>query len=196
MTTRPPFQPIAARNARRRWERRARNRWIGAFSLLAVTSVALSSAADAGDYGATQADEPTTEEIRRQLLAQPGMMKIMRDLFAGTAMQVVRLERLVGVGQLCRVLDQEDADEILRNGHAMLADSRRMIADEDAEWATTYLEGLRVGATQSADLLDVVDEDQCRKFAESGGALTRILTWTDKPQESSPGVRASPRTFP
>ncbi|OUM75907.1 hypothetical protein AUC60_02065 [Pseudomonas caspiana] len=114
----------------------------------------------------------------------------------GEAMNTVRLERLVMIGQLCRVLDQADADTITRNAHAQLNYSRYALADQDKRRAKEWLRALRTGATQSARLSDATDEASCQRFAAPYGTLSKLLTWTDKPQEASPGVRASPRTLP
>ncbi|WP_139230473.1 MULTISPECIES: hypothetical protein [unclassified Pseudomonas] len=114
----------------------------------------------------------------------------------GEATNTVRIERLVMIGQLCRVLDQADADTITRNARVQLDYSRYALADQDRRRAKEWLKALRTGATQSARLSDVTDEASCQRFAASYGTLSKLLTWTDKPQEASPGVRASPRTLP
>lgn len=114
----------------------------------------------------------------------------------GEATNAVRIERLVMIGQLCRVLDQADADTITRNAHAQLNYNRYALADQDKRRAKEWLKALRIGATQSARLSDATDEASCKRFAAPYGTLSKLLTWTDKPQEASPGVRASPRTFP
>ncbi|WP_201002244.1 hypothetical protein [Pseudomonas cichorii] len=114
----------------------------------------------------------------------------------GEAMNTVRLERLVMIGQLCRVLDQADADTIIRNAHVQMEQSRYSLADQDRRRAKEWLKALRMGATQSARVSDVTDEASCQRFAAPYGTLSKLLTWTDKPQEASQGVRASPRTLP
>ncbi|AHG43592.1 hypothetical protein N018_12555 [Pseudomonas syringae CC1557] len=114
----------------------------------------------------------------------------------GEAMNTVRIERLVMIGQLCRVLDQADAETITRNARVQLSYSQFALADQDRRRAKEWLKALRIGATQSARLSDATDEASCKRFAAPYGTLSKLLTWTDKQQEASPGVRASPRTLP
>lgn len=114
----------------------------------------------------------------------------------GMAMNMVRMERLVLIGQICRVLNPDDAQTILRNASAELAQHRFQLTDQYRSRAKDWLKALRIGATQSARVSDVTDEASCQRFAEPYGTLSKLLTWTDKPQESAPGVRASPWTLP
>ncbi|MFV0625442.1 hypothetical protein ACBY01_15715 [Sphingomonas sp. ac-8] len=116
--------------------------------------------------------------------------------FAALAVSMVRMERLVAIGQLCGSLNEETAALIVERASAEVLEARRDLADGDHTWADIYLEGLRAGAFQSAQLYDVADEQSCRRFAEPGGTLTKLLTWTDEPQQVSPGIIASPRTTP
>ncbi len=93
-----------------------------ALALLAVAP------AHARQTTAPKAVDQGSDDLRRKILAEPGMAKVMHDLFAGTAMRIARLERLVAIGQLCRVLGQKDADEILANGRTELDDARSMLS--------------------------------------------------------------------
>ncbi|MDJ0275896.1 hypothetical protein QLH51_03650 [Sphingomonas sp. 2R-10] len=119
-----------------------------------------------------------------------------RALFASLAVPMVRMERLVAIGQLCRSLNEETAALIVERASAEVLEARRELGGGDLAWADTYLEALRAGAFRSARLSDVADDPSCRRFAEPGGTLTKLLTWTDEPQQVSPGIAASPRTTP
>lgn len=146
---------------------------------------------------ANQATPPKTfEAFKADVLAQPGMAKAVRDIYAGSVVTAMRLRRLTMIGLLCKSLSQVDADTINANARKMLEEDSQMLPDADKGWAAAYLEGARAGALQSASLTDATGEADCRRFAEPGGPLTRIMTWTDKPQEAAPGILASPRTMP
>ncbi|WP_407315366.1 hypothetical protein [Pseudomonas sp. nanlin1] len=153
------------------------------------------------EWFAWHATDPEMRYIQSTLASGGAMPADIPRLLAwknwqGVAMNTVRLERLVMIGQLCRVLDQADADTIVRTASAQLNQSRFALADQDRRRAKEWLKALRMGATQSARLSDVTDEASCQRFAAPYGTLAKLLTWTDKPQEASPGVRASPWTLP
>lgn len=153
------------------------------------------------EWYARYAMDPEMRYIQSVLASGQPMPADLPGLLAwkkwqGVAMNTVRIERLVLVGQLCRVLEPSDAATIVRNAHAELDQDRRQLADQDRRRAKDWLRALRMGATQSARISDVTDEASCQRFAAPYGTLSKLLTWTDKPQEASPGVRASPRTLP
>lgn len=130
------------------------------------------------------------------IASRPEMAAMQRKMFEGMAMRMVRIERLVAIGSLCQVLAEDDSDLILAAARAEIDHEQALMVDADQPWGAAYREGLRRGAFQSADLLDATDSAGCETFSQLGGTLTKILTWTGRPQESSPGVRASPRTLP
>ena len=122
--------------------------------------------------------------------------ELRRALFTGVAMQTVRMERLVAIGQLCRSLSGETAALIVERASEELHKAQQELDGEDRQWAKAYLEGLRVGAFQSARLSEAADEPSCRRFVEPGGILTKLMTWTDEPQQAALGILAIPRTVP
>lgn len=148
-----------------------------------------------GEGGPAGAQSPSVQE-RDFITSRPEMAAMQRKMFEGMAMRMVRIERLVAIGKLCQVLAEDDADLILAAARAEIDHEQSLMVDADQPWGATYLEGLRRGAFQSADLVDATDPAGCEAFSRPGGALTKILTWTGRPQESSPGVRVSPRTLP
>lgn len=158
---------------------------------LAVTCLAVMAAIGLGGAGQT-----TQSEFQRKMMADPEWVELMRQGFVGTAARMVRIQRLVSIGVLCQSLSEEDAELIFSNADEEITYAYGRLAEQHQAWASAYLEGVRMGALQSADLLDAVNEDACRRFAAPGGDLVKILTWTDRPQEISPGIRASPRTLP
>lgn len=115
--------------------------------------------------------------------------KQWQDVAANT----VRIERLVLIGQTCRVLGRDDGRTIIRNTHDELADARFRLAEDYRVRAKDWLKALRVGATQSASLSDMTDEASCKQFSAPYGMLAKLMTWTDRPQEIAPGVVAGPR---
>ncbi|MBT2245815.1 hypothetical protein JQK15_20075 [Sphingobium sp. BHU LFT2] len=120
----------------------------------------------------------------------------LRRIFKAMAVQTVALERLATIGQLCRMVSDEDAQAIRRNAAGILEAHKNALHPEDQLWAGTYLEGMRIGATQSGILKEDRDEAGCGRFAQAGGALMRVMTWTDKPQYTKEGLLASPRMIP
>lgn len=118
-----------------------------------------------------------------------------RALFKGVARTHVRIQRLVLIGQMCGKLAEDDAKAILRNSSAELDEARAELSARDQDWAAVWQEALLIGATQSAAVTDAVNDAACTQFAEPGGLLTRIMTWSGKPQIVN-GIMASPRTFP
>ncbi|WP_292225508.1 hypothetical protein [Brevundimonas sp.] len=126
----------------------------------------------------------------------PDMAAIQRQLFRGHAVLAVRIQRLVGMGLLCRLLSDEDALLIQNNANADADYERSRLPEKDREWAEVYTQGLQDGAFRAADLSQEIGPEVCQKFAAPGGPLVKILTWTDRPQEIAPGIRASPRTLP
>lgn len=128
--------------------------------------------------------------------APPDMAAMQRQLFRGHAVLAVGIQRLVGMGLLCRVLSDEDAQLIQANADETADYERSRLSQHDREWAEAYLEGLQDGAFRAADLSRDISPEACERFAAPGGDLVKILTWTDRPQEIAPGIRASPRTLP
>lgn len=126
----------------------------------------------------------------------PDMAAIQRQLFQANAVLAVRIQRLVGIGLLCQVLSDEDAKLIQANAEEGAEYERSQLREQDREWAETYQQGLRDGAFRAADLMREINPEACQRFAAPGGDLVKILTWTDRPQEIAPGIRASPRTLP
>jgi hypothetical protein len=168
--------------------RATRHLFVGAWLSLAAIAPA--------QAGETPQQRVAFEKSRRKILARPGMAKMMHDLPAADVQDFARLECLVAIEKLCRLVEQADADQIIANGQAVLEKDWRMIADADVLWAQTNLHALRVGATQSAELRDAVDAHGRKKFAKPGGSLSTIMARTDKPQEIAPGVPATPRISP
>ncbi|MBD8572869.1 hypothetical protein IFR09_00850 [Pseudomonas syringae] len=153
------------------------------------------------EWFARQAMDPEMRYLQSVLASGQAMPADMPALLAwkqwqGVAMNTVRIERLVLIGQLCRVLDPADAATITRRAHTELDQHTSPLTDRNLRRAKDWLKALRIGATQSARVSDATDEASCQRFAAPYGTLSKLLTWTDKPQEASPGVRASPRTLP
>lgn len=119
-----------------------------------------------------------------------------RTLFRSVATQAMRVRRLAHIGLLRRFLSAEDGDAIHATAHAMAEDARAALDRRDRAWAVAYDAGLRDGAMRSADPVDVTDAASRRRFAEPGGSLNRVLTWTGKPPRSVNGILMRPRTMP
>ena len=117
-----------------------------------------------------------------------------RVLFQSTAKIAMRIRRLVLIGQICRKLSEQDAAIILKNSIAEMEEARASLSGEDRNWSKTWLEGLATGTMQTVDPAEQ-DEASCDRFAKPGGPLTKIMTWTGKPQYVG-GIIASPRTIP
>jgi hypothetical protein len=132
----------------------------------------------------------------RSTIGSGDLAALQRDAFRGAAVQAMRVRRMASIGRLCGLLSAQDDAAIRASADAMLADERSLLAPGDAAMAETYLDGLRDGAFRAADLRDVTDAASCRRFAEPGGALDRILTWNGKPPRTVNGVLMSPRTTP
>lgn len=135
-------------------------------------------------------------EIRSQMLAAPGMRETLLEAYKAQAVLSMRLQRLVTIGQMCRLLDDGHAGTIRAAATSDLEEAAFLVADEDKAMANAYLMGVEAGATRSADVLEAIDEVSCKRFAQPGGALTKIMTWTGEPQYTAAGTRASPRTIP
>lgn len=110
-----------------------------------------------------------------------------------TATITIRIERLVLIGQACQVLNRDDGSTIIRNAHYELEGARFRLAEEYRVRAKDWLRALRIGATQSANLSDMTDDAACKQFSVPYGMLSKLMTWTDRPQEITPGVVAGPR---
>lgn len=121
---------------------------------------------------------------------------LQREAFRGAAVQAMRVRRMADIGRLCGLLSAQDDAAIRASADAMQEDERSLLAPGDAAMAEAYLNGLRDGAFRAADLRDVTDAASCRRFAEPGGPLDRILTWNGKPPRTVNGVLMSPRTTP
>lgn len=119
-----------------------------------------------------------------------------RALFAAVAMRMVRMERLVTIGRLCGSLDEKTGALIVERASVELREVQQELGGEERARADAYLAGLRAGAFQSAQVTEAVDAPSCRRFAEPGGTLAKLMTWTDEPQEIAPGILANPRTVP
>lgn len=110
-----------------------------------------------------------------------------------TATITIRIERLVLIGQACQVLNRDDGSTIIRNAYYELEGARFRLAEEYRVRAKDWLRALRIGATQSANLSDMTDDAPCKQFSVPYGMLSKLMTWTDRPQEITPGVVAGPR---
>lgn len=141
-----------------------------------------------------QADQRA--EIRRTLLGQPGMSKITLDIYKGQAALSARLNQLVSIGVLCHLLGEEDAQTINAAATADLDDAAYMLDDADRAFADAYRQGVVAGMARAGDPMDQVNDEGCARFAKPGGLLTKIMTWTGKPQYTAAGTLASPRTIP
>ena len=119
-----------------------------------------------------------------------------RMLFKGVARTYARIQRLVLIGQLCRKLSEDDARTILANSRSELEEVRSSLSDEEKNWAKTWQEAVLVGATQAADVSEAISESECERFAQPGGALTKIMSWRGQPPQSVNGILVSPRTMP
>lgn len=118
-----------------------------------------------------------------------------RKIFKSEAKTYARILRLVSIGRLCQRLSEDDAQAILNASRSELEDARSTLPDQDQEWAKTWREAVVVGATQAADVRDAIREQGCDLFAKPGGDLTKIMTWSGKPQIVD-GILLSPRTKP
>lgn len=146
---------------------------------------------------AAPADEAATYRalMREWMGADPAYAQLQYDLVKAHASLAVRIEYLTGVGVLCRLLSDEDARLIVANGQEEMELGRSVLLDgQQAEFAI-YLEGLRQGAL-AAGGSGPPSTAQCEEFAQPGGTLIKLLTWTGRQQFISPGILASPRTLP
>jgi hypothetical protein len=118
-----------------------------------------------------------------------------RTLFKGAATTYARIQRFVLLGKLCHKLSEDDARTILANSRSELEEARSTLSDEDKDWAKTWQEAIVIGATQAASVSEAASEKECHRFAQPGGPLTKIMSWSGKPQ-SVDGVLVSPRSTP
>ena len=168
--------------------------------LLAIT-VSTTQAQAASPPSLAQAEPMTppaalAAECGTQPLSAAGLQACTsRALFKGAARTHARIQRLVLIGQICRKLADDDANAIVRSSASELQEARAELSPQDQDWAKSWQEAVLVGATQSADVSDAVDDAACEQFAKPGGLLTKIMTWSGK-QQVIDGVVASPRTFP
>lgn len=137
-----------------------------------------------------------TAELRKILLAQPGMREQLLASYKGQAATSVRLEWLIRTGVMCHLLAEDDAKTIFAAGNEELEYAASLLADEDKPAAEIYLEGARAGAFRSAEVISELNDEACRHFGRPGGPLTKIMTWTGKRQYTAQGTLASPRTIP
>lgn len=145
----------------------------------------------------TPADEEATYRalMREWMGADPAYAQLQYDLVKAQASLVVRIEYLTGIGVLCRLLSDDDARLIVANGREEMELGRSvLLEDQEAEFAI-YLEGMRQGAL-AAGGSGPPSPAQCEEFAQPGGTLIKLLTWTGRQQFISPGILASPRTLP
>lgn len=171
---------------------RRHSRSITALRVIAALSFCL--AAPVAFAGEEQADKRA--EIRRALLAQPEMRKATLDIYKGQAALSARLNQLVSIGVLCHLLGEEDARTIHAAATRDLEDAAYMLDDADRGFADAYRQGVVAGMARAADPMEQVNGEACARFAKPGGLLTKIMTWTGKPQYTAAGTRASPRTIP
>jgi hypothetical protein len=121
---------------------------------------------------------------------------LARILFKRAAYDAVKIQRFVNIGVICRKLSEADSATISKNARAEMQDIYVTLPAQDQEWANTWVSGLSVGAMSIVDLTEYFqDPAACEKFAKPDGPLSRIMTWTDKPQVQG-GILASPRTMP
>jgi hypothetical protein len=144
---------------------------------------ALAPAARADD-----ASPDRTAELRKILLAQPGMREQLLASYKGQAATSVRLEWLIRTGVMCRLLAEDDAKTIFAAGNAELEYAASLLADEDKSAAEIYLDGVRAGAFRSAEVISELNDEACRHFGRPGGPLTKIMTWTGKRQYTAQGT--------
>lgn len=133
--------------------------------------------------------------IREWMSSDPAYAALQYDLVKAQASLAVRIEHLAGIGILCRVLSEDDARLIVANGREEMELGRSALFDEQQAEFAIYLEGLRQGA-RAAGGSEPPSPAQCETFAQPGGTLTKLLTWTGRQQFISPGILASPRTIP
>ncbi|MBT2245814.1 hypothetical protein JQK15_20070 [Sphingobium sp. BHU LFT2] len=120
----------------------------------------------------------------------------LREVYALKAEQSVRLDRFVAIGEKCRSISDEDAATIRARSREMLEAHAADLPEKERDWARGYLQGLRVGALRVVDFVDSIQADACARFAKPGGALMRIMTWTNKPQRMPDGSVAPARMTP
>jgi hypothetical protein len=164
--------------------------------LLAMLILPVVIGAVARPANADDASTNRTAELRRTLLAQPGMREQLLAIYKGQAATSVRLEWLIRTGVICHLLAEEDAKTIFAAGKQELDYAASLLADEDKVPAQIYLEGVRAGAFRSAEVVSELNDEACRHFGRPGGPLAKIMTWTGKRQYTAQGTLASPRTIP
>lgn len=149
---------------------------------------------------ATQTSPPDDETAARAAImewmsASPEYAKLQLDLVKAQAGLAVRIERLAVIGLRCELLSEEDAQLIIANARDEMEFGKSVLfEDQQADFAL-YHEGLRQGAFVAADPA-MPRPDECEAFAQPGGTLVKLLTWTGRRQFISPGIVASPRTIP
>lgn len=164
--------------------------WILAFCMSALpATTACAQDAPADDEAANRAT------LRQWMDADPEYARLQYDLVKAQAGLAVRIERLAGIGRLCRLLSEEDARLIVANGREEMEFGQSVLSEDQRARFAIYLEGLRQGALIAADS-GPPSPVQCEEFAQPGGPLVKLLTWTGRQQFISPGVVASPRTIP
>jgi hypothetical protein len=166
---------------------------LAAFLVPVVVGVAAPPAR--ADAASAEQTAEQIAELRKVLLAQPGMREQILAGYKGQAATTIRLEWLVRTGIMCRLLADDDAKTIVAAAHEELEYNASLLADEDKATAEVYLDGVRAGAFRSAELTGELNEEACRHFGRPGGPLTKIMTWTGKRQYSAQGILASPRTI-
>ena len=177
---------------------------------LLVTGASAQSAADhsAADHSTVQSADQSADEagpaddtaayralVREWMSADPDYAKLQYDVVKAQAGLAVRIEYLAGIGILCRLLSEDDARLIVANGQAEMELGRSVLFDDQQAEFAIYLDGLRHGAL-AAGGSGPPSTAQCEEFAQPGGALIKLLTWTGRQQFISPGILASPRTIP
>jgi hypothetical protein len=160
-----------------------------------VAMLVMSAAGVAAAQPAGADEEAARAALKEWMAASPEYAKLQYDLVKAQAGLAVRIERLVMIGLLCERLSEDDSRLIIDSAREEMAFGQSLLSEAQQADFALYYEGLRQGALVAA-APEPPRPEACEDFAQPGGTLVKLLTWTGRRQFISPGVLASPRTIP
>jgi len=160
-----------------------------------VATLVMSAAGVAAAQPAGADEEAARAALKEWMGGRPRDAEVQYDLVKAQAGLAVRIERLVMIGLLCERLSEDDSRLIIGNAREEMAFGQSLLSEAQQADFALYYEGLRQGALVAA-APEPPRPEACEDFAQPGGTLVKLLTWTGRRQFISPGVLASPRTIP